>query len=350
MRPGTWFGLALPLAVQLVLPACQGISKPSDSVVRPPCAGAGSICTWAGSGDQAFIAEATPALETAFYWPLDVEFAPAPDGRGYILDWQNHRVRRVDADGLVRTVIGTDEIGDGPAQGGGDETVAPGVLGTAVNLNHPTDIQFTPDGHTLMLAAWHNHKVRSYDVDSGFMDVACGRGPGYMPPGDGGPAAKALLNMPKAIALASSGDLYIVDTRNFRVRRIAADTGIIDTVVGTGTRGSSGDGGDPLVAKLSFQKGLDQMDGGGDNPEPGGAVALDAQGRLYIADTENQRIRRVDFALHIIETVVGDGTAGFGGDGGPATFGADQLSPRHRNRARRSAVHRRYRQPSHSGR
>jgi hypothetical protein len=124
--------------------------------------------------------------------------------------------------------------------------------------------------------------------------------------------------MPKAIALSASGDLYIADTRNFRVRRVAGDTGVIDTVVGTGMRGAGGDGGPALAAGLSFQLGLDQGSDAGDNPEPGGALAFDGQGRLYIADTENQRIRRVDLVTGLIETVAGNGVAGFSGDGGLA--------------------------------
>jgi len=93
---------------------------------------------------------------------------------------------------------------------------------------------------------------------------------------------------------------------------------MISTVVGSGMRGAGGDGGPPLSAQLSLQKGLDQP-GEGDNPEPGGGLALDGAGRLYIADTENHRIRRVDFTAGIIETVAGNGTRGFSGDGGPAT-------------------------------
>jgi sugar lactone lactonase YvrE len=312
----------------LALPACQDATH-SVSLDPQSCTGAGSICTWAGNGDPAFI-DGVSKREAALYWPMDIEFAPLPDGRGYILDWQNHRVRRVDSEGLVTTVIGSDSPGDGPGPGAGNEVVAPGVPGTEVSLNHPTDIQFAPDG-TLYLAAWHNHKIRKYDVGTGLMQVACGRGPGFV--GDPGPCGPdstgtapplpaALLSMPKAIALAPTGDLYIVDTRNFRVRRMSTGTGAIDTVAGMPTRGSGGDDGDPLAAQFSFQKGLDQQMGGvsvDDNPEPGGAVALDASGRLYIADTENQRIRRVDFSLRRIETVAGDGTAGFGGDGGAAT-------------------------------
>jgi NHL repeat len=296
--------------VALVLSACQGGAPITQAAQKTnsPCAGPGTICSFAGNGEAAFTGEGELALATSLYWPVDLEFAP--DGRPYILDWQNHRVRRIDTDGKVRTVIGTDEIGDGPGPGVGDERVPPGVPATSINLNHPTDIQFSPDGETLILAAWHNHKIRQVDVPTNLAEVVCGRGPGFA--GDGGPEAMALFNQPKSIALAPSGDLFVLDTRNFRIRKITAATGVIQTVAGIGTRGVSGDGGDPLAAQFSFQA-------DGDNPEPGGAIALDADGRIYIADTENHRIRRVDLALGIIETVAGAGTAGFGGDGGPAT-------------------------------
>jgi sugar lactone lactonase YvrE len=304
----------------LALSACQGGPPSMDDGSAPPapltCGGPGTICSFAGNGDPAFTGEGEPALATSLYWPVDLQFAP--DGRAYLLDWQNHRVRRIDADGRLRTVIGTDEIGDGPLPGTGDETVAPGVPGTDINLNHPTDIQFSPDGGTLILAAWHNHKIRQMDLGTGLVDVVCGKGPGFA--GDGGPDTAALMNQPKSIVLAPSGDLYLVDTRNFRIRRIAAGTGVIDTVAGVGTRGSAGDGGDPLGAQFSFQA-------DGDNPEPGGAIAMDAGGRLYVADTENHRIRRIDFSLGLIETVAGDGTAGFAGDGGPA-LAAELSHPR----------------------
>jgi hypothetical protein len=304
-------------AVVLAVSGCQGenmVNPPPDPTtqtkfrVTAPCAGPGTICSYAGNGDAAFTGEGEPLLGTSLYWPMDLEFAP--DGRAYLLDWQNHRVRRADTDGKLRTVLGTDGIGDGPVPGTGDETVAPGVAGTSINLNHPTDLQFSPDGGTMVLAAWHNHKIRRLDVATGLAQIACGRGPGFA--GDGGPEVMALLSMPKGIALAPSGDIFVLDTRNLRVRRLGAATGTIETVAGDGTRGATGDGGAPLAAKFSFQL-------AGDNPEPGGAIALDGAGRLYVADTNNHRIRRIDLASGTVETVAGDGTVGGGGDGGPAT-------------------------------
>jgi len=293
--------LSLPLAVALGAGACG-----SDAQVPPPpeCA-SGTICTWAGNGDPAFYGDGLDRREAMLYWPTDLAFAP--DGRAYILDWQNHRVRRVNADGVFETVMGTGDVGDGPDSG--NERTAPGVSGTDCNLNHPTDVTFDRDG-TVVVAAWHNHKIRRLDPATGLESVVSGAGPGFT--GDGMAALGALMNQPKsAVVSPATGMMYVLDTRNFRVRRIDP-AGMITSVVGSAMAGFAGDGGPPAAAQLKLQM-------ANDNPEPGGGLALDSQDRLYIVDTENQRVRRVDFAADVIETVAGNGTAGFSGDGGPAT-------------------------------
>jgi len=295
-----WSALVLAVAV-----ATLGCDSSSSSGSLPCVPSPGTICTWAGTGDPAFSGDGEDRRAAMLYWPMDLAFAP--DGRAYVLDWQNHRVRRVNANDTFETVLGTDDVGDGPNTG--DERTAPGVAGTDCNLNHPTDVTFDRDG-TVVVAAWHNHKVRRFDPATGMEAVVSGAGPGFS--GDGTLAIGALLNQPKSVVVSpSTGAIYLADTRNFRVRRIGTD-GVIETVVGTAPAGFGGDGGPPLAAQLQFQK-------VSDNPEPGGGLALDDQERLYIVDTENQRIRRVDFAAHLIETVAGNGTAGFAGDGGPAT-------------------------------
>jgi DNA-binding beta-propeller fold protein YncE len=297
-------GLALMLPLAAIALAAAGAGCGVDP--GPACA-SGKICTWAGNGEPAFWGDGQDRREAMLYWPMDLAFAPAPDGRAYVLDWQNHRIRRVNADDTFETVLGTSDIGDGPDSG--DERTAPGVLGTTCNLNHPTDLTFAADG-TLVIAAWHNHKIRRLDPNTGMEEVVSGAGPGFM--GDGMPALGALLSMPKSVVVSPiTGAIYLADTRNFRVRRIGTD-GVIDTVVGGAQAGFAGDGGPPSEALLYFQM-------ASDNPEPGGALAIDSQDRLYIADTENQRIRRVDFVANTIETIAGNGTAGFSGDGGPAT-------------------------------
>ncbi|HEY7374397.1 MAG TPA: hypothetical protein VIF57_19695 [Polyangia bacterium] len=287
----------------LMLAAGAAIGCGGDANSHPGCV-SGAICTWAGNGEAAFYGDGLDRRESMLYWPMDLAFAP--DGRAYVLDWQNHRVRRVNLDDTFETVMGTDDVGDGPNTG--DERTAPGVAGTDCNLNHPTDVTFDQNG-VVIVAAWHNHKVRRLDPATGMEDVVSGAGPGFT--GDGMAALGALLNQPKSVVIDKTGAIYLADTKNFRVRRIGTD-GVIDTVVGSATGGFAGDGGPPLAAQLQFQM-------ASDNPEPGGGLALDDQGRLYIVDTENQRIRRVDFAANLIETVAGNGTPGFSGDGGPAT-------------------------------
>jgi len=270
----------------------------------PPACRVGTICTWAGNGEPAFDGEGNDRREAMLYWPTDLAFAP--DGRAYVLDWQNHRVRRVNLNNKFETVLGNGDVGDGPDEG--NERIEPGVPGTDCILNHPTDVAFDANGIAIV-AAWHNHKIRRLDPATGMESVVSGAGPGFT--GDGMPALGALLNQPKAVVVSTTGAIYVADARNFRVRRIDTD-GVISTVVGSGQFGFAGDGGPPAAALLQFQMPID-------NPEPGGGLAIDAQDRLYIVDTENHRIRRVDLAADIIETVAGNGTPGFSGDGGPAT-------------------------------
>jgi streptogramin lyase len=121
--------------------------------------------------------------------------------------------------------------------------------------------------------------------------------------GDGGPAIAARFNNPHGIASDANGNVYVGDAANQRVRRIDARTGIVTTVAGTGSSGFSGDGGPATAAKLSYPKGTE----------------IGPDGNLYIADNNNHRVRRVDLATGVITTVAGTGSAGFSGDGGPAT-------------------------------
>jgi WD40 repeat protein len=257
---------------------------------------------WAGNGALGFDGDGKPARESRLYWPEDVEFAP--DGTPWILDWNNHLIRKVTPDGKLQTVVGS-FVGDGPPDL--SDLAPPGARGDTVSLNHPTDIQFAPDG-TLIFAAWHNHKLRVVNPTTGLVTVMCGRGGGFA--GDGVVAgAGSLFNQPKAIVRDPQGAIYILDQRNFRIRKIDP-AGMLSTVVGKGTAGFSGDGGPPLEAELRFEA--------GGNPEPSGALALGPDGALYISDGLNHRIRRVDFVANTINTIAGNGVAGFSGDGGPS--------------------------------
>jgi DNA-binding beta-propeller fold protein YncE len=262
----------------------------------------GSICTWAGTGSPGWEGDNQPLLLSKFYWPVDVTVTPA--GETYILDWNNHRVRQVMPDETLLTVIGSDFVGDGPYDE--SDQVAPGALGTTVLLNHPTQLLPLPDG-TLLLTAWHNHKLRTYDPATGLVMVICGAGAGFE--GDGGQAREALLSQPNQTVLGPDGGLYILDQRNQRIRRIVTD-GTITTVVGTGDPGFAGDGGPPLQAQLHLPA--------GSNPQPAGSLAFGPASRLYISDSLNNRIRVVDFDNNRIDTFAGTGDRGFSGDGGSA--------------------------------
>jgi sugar lactone lactonase YvrE len=305
----------LLLALILPLASCadDGGSTPAPLPLFDPasCEQPQVICTFAGTGKPVFDGDGRARLATSFYWPLDLDFAP--DGRAYLLDWQNHRVRRIDFDGRLETVIGNDLVGDGPRDG--SDMSPDGAPGIDVELNHPTDLGFLPDG-SVVVAAWHNHKVRRLDPVSGRVTVLAGSGPGKT--GDGGPARQALLSQPKSVAVDPAGDIYVTDSRNQRIRRIDAASGVITAVVGSGQTGFEGDGADPMLARFHLQQ-------ANENPEPGGNIALDAQGRLYVADTFNNRVRRIDFDAGTVETVAGNGMAGFAGDGGPAREAALNL-------------------------
>jgi DNA-binding beta-propeller fold protein YncE len=163
-----------------------------------------------------------------------------------------------------------------------------------------------PD-NKLLVTAWNNHKLRIYDQQSRLVRVLAGDGPGFS--GDGELVWNALLNHPSQTAVGPDESLYILDQWNHRIRKVDPD-GIISTVVGTGVAGFSGDGGPPAQAQIRMRNGDDFV--------PAGGLALDAQGRLYISDTYNYRIRRVDFSLNRIETIAGTGQIGFSGDGGSA--------------------------------
>lgn len=262
----------------------------------------GIIDTWAGTGLAGFDGDGQPLLKSKFYWPVDVTVAPS--GAVYILDWNNHRVRVTTSQMTLQTVIGTDFVGDGDFEM--LDLVKPGAPGTTINLNHPTHLLPLSNG-TFILTAWHNHKLRSYDPVTGMVFVVCGSNAGFS--GDGSQSLDALLSQPSQTVVDSEGSFYILDQRNQRIRKID-ESGIISTVVGNGVARFSGDGGPPLQAQIN-------MPGGG-NPPPAGAIAFDQQGRLYISDALNNRIRQVDFGQNIIETVAGNGDQGFSGDNGLA--------------------------------
>lgn len=279
-----------------------------------PCTNVvGSICTWAGTGATGFDGDGKHRLESALYWPFDMEFLP--NGRRIVLDWNNHRVREVLEDETFQTIMGTDFVGDGPADL--SDLTPEGADGLEVVLNHPTDIEMFSNGD-IAIMAWHNHKIRVIDRETGRVRVILGAGAAFA--GDGGPAKDARVNQPPHGAWDTNGNFFLIDQRSQRIRVLynfdeERENAIIRTVVGTGTRGFNGDG-IALSTNLNFPT--------GPNPEPSGGLVLDAAGLLYFSDPNNHRIRRVqffneDFTSGIVTTIAGTGTPGFSGDGGPAT-------------------------------
>lgn len=163
----------------------------------------------------------------------------------------------------------------------------------------PSGLVLGPDGSAVIVADRQSHVVYRVELATGALTTVAGTGePGFS--GDGGPATDARLQNPEWLHLDADGDLYIADRGNHRVRVVDGSSGTITTVVGDGTFAYQGDGGPALEASLT-------------NPF---GITMDGQGNLFIFDTEAHVVRRVDRESGRIETVIGTGEEGFGGDGG----------------------------------
>ncbi len=291
----------------LALAGCgDDIDPPAD------CTESGTACTWLGvTGEIGFTKDGRSRSDTTVYWTMDTLFAR--DGVTWFIDWNNHLVRKVTPDGNVRSVVGWNDPvfpGDGNESDPSLERSAEGSPGSEVQLNHPTDLHEMPDGQVLLMA-WHNHKLRSIDPATGNVRILAGAGVGYR--GDGGPLDKALFRQPSRLAVDEAQNIFILDQGNLRIRRIDAATQTISLVAGNGMGGFAGDGGPATAASLKFQT--------GSNPEPDGGLAYH-QNALYIADSLNNRIRKVDLATGVITTIAGTGEMGYSGDGGSALAAA----------------------------
>jgi len=247
-----------------------------------------TITTVAGTGNFGYSGDGGPATEAGLSEPKGIAVDAA--GNLFIADSGNRRVRRVDATtGIITTAAGNGIVGysgdGGPA--------------TSATLGNPSLISVDAAGN-LFIADSGNHRVRRVDATTGIITTVAGNGIlGYF--GDGGLATAASVAGPQGVAVDAAGNLFIADSGNHRVRRVDATTGIITTVAGDGMGGYSGDGGPATAAKLR---------------SPAGS-AVDAAGNLFIAGGD--RVRRVDATTGIITTVAGNGIEGYAGDGGPAT-------------------------------
>lgn len=247
---------------------------------------AGYIYTVAGNGTNGYSGDGGPATSAEISQATGV--AVDTSGNLYIADLDNSVIRRVDAAGIITTVAG-----NGTAGYAGD-----GGPATSAELAFPFGVATDASGN-IYIADTANDVIRKVNT-AGIITTVAGNGTaGYS--GDGGPATSAELNTPISAALDTAGNLYIADSANNTIRKV--DTaGIITTAAGNGAAGYSGDGGPAINAELDT---------------PFGA-ALSPSGNLYIADSYNNVVRRVD-TTGIITTVAGTGTAGYSGDGGPAT-------------------------------
>ena len=320
--------------------ACGG----DDTTAPTPCDATvvGDVCTIAGSGHSGYDGDDEDARLASMSLPQDT--LHGADGTMYVLDWNNHRIRKVGADGVMRHVAGRGELG--------------GTLDDPANddFNHPTAMIFDPSNSKLIVAAWHNSKLRTVDLATGAVVDTCGDGRrAYF--GDGGPAAGATLDLPASIALAPNGELYVMDQANQVIRAIdRAGTGTIRRVAGScvidapppagpgacaegvapiacvpagsgkTTCGAVATCGSPCTPGYAGDDGpaldLRMAQPFGQSADPGGRL-LFVGADLYFADPTNAIIRKLDAAGNVTRVagkapVAGVAQTGHTGDGGPA--------------------------------
>jgi trimeric autotransporter adhesin len=251
----------------------------ADGASRIRKVAGGVIATVSGDGLVGFSGDGGPATSAELSGPDGVAVDSAANL--YIADSNNDRIRKV-ANGVITTVAGggTPVGGNGPA--------------TGVQFGYPAAVALDSSG-SLYIA---DEQSVIWKISNGVIAAVAGNGTqGFS--GDGGPATAAQLSLPQSVAVDSAGNVYIADTYNNRIRKVA--NGVISTVAGNGTPGFSGDNGPATGAELNLPVG----------------VAVDSSGNLYISDSYNNRIREV--ANGMIATVAGNGGSGFTGYNGPAT-------------------------------
>jgi len=245
------------------------------------------IHTIAGNGSYGFSGDNRAATNASLASP-DAVVADAT-GNLFVADTYNNLIRKIDTKGRITTVAGTSLSVPDSYSG----------YATSVKLRSPRGVAVDGFGN-FYIADTDNYCIRKVDR-YGKLTTLAGWVGQYGYSGDNGPAVNAKLNAPSGVAFDSVGNIFIADSSNSRIRKIDP-SGIITTVAGNGSFGYSGDNGQATDAKLNYPKG----------------IAVDGDGNLFIADYSNLRIRKVD--VHgIITTVAGNGTGGYSGDNGPAT-------------------------------
>ena len=247
---------------------------------------AGIASRYAGTGQQGFAGDGGPATAAKLFDPRGVVTDNA--GNLFVTDHGNHRIRKIDAAGIISTVAGNATSGPG----------VDNVPATSTSLNYPMNINLDRYGNLYICDWGHNH-IRMVDTLGIIRHIAGCNYHGFT--GDGGPAVVACINSSYGICIDTSGNIYFSDADNFRVRMIN-NAGIINTYAGTGTSGYSGDLGPATAAQIAHP--FDMKVG------PDGAV--------YFIDGGNNVVRRIA-TDHTISTVTGNSIAAFSGDGGPSS-------------------------------
>lgn len=274
------FGVAVDAAGNLY------IADAGNHRIRRVDAATGNISTFAGTGSGRYTGDGGPAAEATLFWPYGLAFDV--NGNLFVADSSNNVVRKIATDGVITTIAGNNRgafAGDGgPA--------------TAASLNSPYGVAFDSAG-SLYIADRSNHRIRRVATD-GTITTYLGAGSSSFR--DGVPAAQALISEPYAVAVDSAGNLYVADNGNRRIRKAAPNGGNVSTIAGNGNLSPVADGG-PANA----------------TPTTAHGVAVDALGNVYIADGQNNRLRKVDAASQRISTAAGNGQPTYGGDPGDAT-------------------------------
>ncbi len=242
------------------------------------------ISTICGTGEKGFSGDGGPATRAQLNEPYGV--VADRSGRVFFADRLNRRVRVIDTTGVVRTLAG-----DGSAVYSGD-----GGPAEAAGLVEPNGLALSPDQSRLFIADVAGHRVRVVDLATGTIDNFAGTGEAAHD-GDGGPAIEAAVFGARAVAFAPDGSLYVMERQGSCIRRIR--DGVIETVAGTGARGYAGDGGDARLAVFDAPK----------------EMAVDPDGNIYVVDTENHAIRRIDARTWIVTTIASGSGASARGAG-----------------------------------
>lgn len=266
------------------------LSDTANHCVRKVDAASHVITTIAGNGQKGFSGDDGPATRAQLDEPYGL--ALDPEGNLYIVDRLNRRIRVVDSKSqTIRTFAGN----------GAETFSGDGGPATTAGIVEPNDACYDPRSR-LLIADVAGHRLRAVDLKTGTIKTIAGTGsPSH--DGDGGPPHLAALNGPRAVSVLSNGSILILERNGNTLRQITPDGSRIQTIAGTGQKGYSGDGGPATKATFNGPK----------------EMALDPAGNIYIVDTENQAIRRIDAKSGIISTVAGNGTRGGKGNGGSAT-------------------------------